>query len=76
MHLDLHILYIQVLSKIVWQVELLQPLNNIIIGWRREKEIQIIKLPEFKKNGFPNHTSNYAQIIPELYLKFPNSESW
>ena len=48
----------------------------IVVGWRWEKETQATKLPEFKKNGSPNHTPNHDRIIPESYLKLPNSEPW
>ena len=76
MHLNLQILHIQVLSKVVWQVEPLQRLSSnrgrLTVG----KKTQATKLPEFNKNGFLNHTPNHARIIPESHLKLPNSEPW
>ena len=69
LNLNLHILHIQVLSKVVWQVEPLQPLSSnrsrLMVG----KKTQATKLPEFKtrwvSESYPESCPNHTRIIPQ-----------
>ena len=72
-YLDFHILHIQVWSKVVWQVEQLQPWSSNSCRSTVGKGDSINKASWIQKRiGF----RIIPRIMLESYLKLPNSERW
>jgi len=77
-YLDLHILHIQARSKVVWQVEPLQPLSSnrgrLTVG-KRLKQQSFLNSKKWVSESYPESCPNHTSNFPILNLgTFARSE--